>query len=526
MDTRGDEPGASADGGELPGVTTDAAGALLGDDETRAAMREAAAEGEPELSVGTKASRGFLWANVGVFTRYASALVLAAYLARVLDPTEYAVMVTLMVVTFYFDNALDLGMGAALVYEQEEGITDRVRVAFTANVVIMAVLAALALLLAPVISGYFDLPEYTNLFRCLAIVVVLSGLTTIPWALFMRSMDFKKRAVVEVARDGTRFVVTIGLVAGGFGAWAVIVGLIAAYAVWLVLTWLFMRFKPVLRWDLPVVKELFAYAWRMAGTRILGVLSLNGDYLIVGNRRSDQYPLYYQAFRLPEFVMGAQLNAMSAVLFPMYSRIRAEGAVAMRDALYRALRLVAMFSIPVGVGLALVARDAIGVMYGSAAPVTIQTMEILSLTGCVVGLGFATGDLLFAIGRPGVMMRINLVMVPVMLVSMWFIAPHGVVWVAVVHLVVASVFTLVRQLVVNNIVEAKTAEVCAALVPGLVVSACVAACALPVRLLTGPGFGSMLMICAAGVVGGLIGLGLSRAAREELLGLVSKVRGH
>ena len=168
-----DEPGAHADGGELPGVTTDATGAQLGDAETRAAMRDAAAEGDEELSVGTKASRGFLWANVGVFTRYASALVLAAYLARVLDPTEYAVMVTLMVVTFYFDNALDLGMGAALVYEQEEGITDRVRVAFTANVMIMAVLASLALLLAPVISGYFDLPEYTNVFRCLAIVVVL-----------------------------------------------------------------------------------------------------------------------------------------------------------------------------------------------------------------------------------------------------------------------------------------------------------------------------------------------------------------
>ncbi len=526
MDTRGEEPGSSADGGAVPGGTTDAAGALLGDAETRAALDAATAEGEPELSVGTKASRGFLWANVGVFTRYASALVLAAYLARVLDSTEYAVMVTLMVVMFYFDNALDLGMGAALVYEQEEGITDRVRVAFTANVGVMTVLAASAFLLAPIISSYFDLPEFTNLFRCLSIVVVLSGLTTIPWALFMRSMDFKKRAVVEVARDGTRFVVTIGLVAAGFGAWAVMIGLIAAYAVWLVLTWLFMRFRPVLRWDFPVVKELFAYAWRMAGTRILGVLSLNGDYLIVGNRRPDQYPLYYQAFRLPEFVMGAQLNAMSAVLFPMYARIRAEGTVAMRDALYRALRLVAMFSLPVGVALALVARDAIGVMYGSAAPVTIQTMEVLSLTGCVVGLGFATGDLLFAIGRPGVMMRINLAMVPTMLLAMWIVADEGVVWVAVVHLVVASVFTLIRQLVVNNIVEAEGSAVLGALTPGLIITASVAALAWPVRLLTGPGFGSMMLIVAAGVVGGLVGLGISRAAREELLTLVSKVRGH
>ena len=143
-------------------------------------------------------------------------------------------------------------------------------------------------------------------------------------------------------------------------------------------------------------------------------------------------------------MLGAQLNAMSAVLFPMYSRIRSEGRMPMREALYKALRLVALFSLPVGIGLALVARDAIAVMYGldgEAAKVATQTMEVLSIAGCFAGLGFATGDLLFAIGRPGIMVRINAVMVPVMLTAMWIVAPHGVVWVAVVHLVVAAVFT-------------------------------------------------------------------------------------
>ncbi len=120
------------------------------------------------------------------------------------------------------------------------------------------------------------------------------------------------------------------------------------------------------------------------------MLSLNGDYVVVGNRRPDQYPQYYQAFRLPEFVMGAQLNAMSAVLFPMYSRIRSEGRMLMREALYKALRLVALFSLPVGIGLALVARDAIGLMYGldgETAAVAARTMEILSITGCVAAWG-------------------------------------------------------------------------------------------------------------------------------------------
>ena len=450
---------------------------------------------------------------------------LAAVLARVLSTTDYAVMVTLMVVTYYFDNALDLGMGAALVYEQEKGITNRVQVAFTVNCGVTAVLATLAFFGSPLIASYFDLPGYTNLFRSLSIVVVLSGITTIPWALFMRGMDFKKRAVVEVARDSTRFVVTMVLVFADAGAWGVMIGLISGYAVWMVLTWTFIRFRPVLRWERDVAKELFSYAWRMAGTRLLGVLSLNGDYVIVGNQRKDQYPLYYQAFRLPEFVMGAQLNAMSAVLFPMYARIRSEGQMAMRDALYRAMRLVALFSIPVGIGLALVARDAMALMYGAHSPIGVRTMEILSITGCVVGLGYATGDLLFAIGRPGTMVRINGVMVPVMLVSMWLVASEGIVWVATVHLVVALVFTIARQLIVNRIVDADGRRVLASLGPAMVISACVLACALPVRLMTSEGALSMVAIVGAGVVGGGVGLALSGAARYEIKDLVAKLRG-
>ena len=466
-------PGEGDTGGPEESSGPDLIGALAASgviDPEGAAAGDSATGAEPEgQSVGTSASRGFLWANVGVFTRYASALVLAAVLARSLSTDDYAVMVTLMIVSFYFDNALDLGMGAALVYEQETGITERVHVAFTANVGVTVVLSAVAFFMAPLIASFYHLQDYTAVVRCFAVVVLLSGLTTIPWALFMRGMNFRSRAAVEVSRDMTRFVVTLGLVAGGFGAWAVMIGMIAGYSVWMVMTWLFIKFRPVLRWNLEIVKELFAYAWRMAGTRLLGVLALNGDYIIVGNQRRDQYPIYYQAFRLPEFVLGAQLNAMSAVLFPMYARIRAEGKVAMRDALYKALRLVGLFSMPVGVGLALVARDGILLMYGSSSTVAIRTMEILSVTGCVVGLGYATGDLLFAIGRPGVMARINGVMVPVMLGAMWIVARHGVIWVATVHLVTAVVFTLIRQLVVNRIVEARAGAVLASLVPGVIV---------------------------------------------------------
>ena len=495
-----------------------------GDDPVDPGELRSRSGGNDGKSLGTTASRGFLWANVGIFTRYVLAIVLAAVLARVLPTADYAVMVTLLLLVFYFDNALDLGMGAALVYEQEEGLSRRVQVAFSANVVLGVVLGLLALAIAPVIGWYFQAEDFVPVFRLFAVVVVLSALNTVPWSLFMRDMDFRRRSGVEVTRDVTRTVLTIVLAVRGLGAWSVVIGLIASNAVTLVLTWWLLRFRPTLQWDWRIIRELFDYAWKVAGNRVLSVLALNGDYFVVGNRNNAQYATYYQAFKLPEFVMGAQLNALSAVLFPMFARIRSDGPEAIREGMYRALRLVAMFSFPVGIGLALVARDSFTLLFGDANPVGIQTMEVLSITGAVVGLGFANGDLLMAINRPGVLLRINAVMVPVMLVAMWFVAPAGVVWVAVVHLVTQSVFLTVRQGIVDRIVGAPHLAALRCLVPGLVVALCVAAAGLPVRLATPGGWWSLLAIVAAGALGGLVSLA-APSVRREAFDVVAKLRG-
>ncbi len=453
-----------------------------------------------------------------------AALLLASVLARQLTTAEYSAMVALTIVMLYADTALDLGMGAALVYEQEEGRSRRVNVAFTANVSFSIVLAVIAVAIAPLVAGIFNLGQYVNMFRFLGPLIVISGLNTVPWSLFTRGMDFRRRTYTEIARDASRILVTIPLVVAGYGVWGVVVGFLVSKVVWTAGTWLLTRFKAVLAWDRKIVGELFAYAWRMAGNRFLGLLALNGDYFVVGNRTTS-LDLYYQAFRLPEIVMGGQLNAMSAVLFPMYSRIRSQGTEALRDAMYRALRIVGLFSIPVGIALALIARDAVTVMFGTGDTAAVPTMEILSRSGCVTGLGFATGDLLYATNRPGLLMRLNAIMVPLMLVSMWFVAPFGIVWVAVLHMCTQAVFLSIRQVIVNRIVGASLPAVLASFGPGCVVGLGIVAVALPVRLYTNPGFVSGVLVGMAIVVGALLALAVSASSRRELADIVSKVRG-
>lgn len=475
--------------------------------------------------LGTKATRGFLWANVGILSRFGVALVLASLLARDLSPVEYSVMVAITVVTLYTDTALDLGMGAALIYEQEAGRSRRVNIAFTANVAFALLLGVASVGAAPLIASIFNLGDYTGVFMMVGPLIVITGLNTIPWAVLTRDLDFRPRTYTELARDGSRLLVTVVMVMVlDMGIWGVVWGFLFSRVVWTAGTWALMRFRPVLAWERSVVRELFAYAWRMAGNRFLGLLALNGDYFVVGNRTSS-LDLYYQAFRLPEIVMGAQLNAMSAVLFPMYSRIRTKGSEALSNAMYQALGIVALFSIPMGVGLALIARDAITVMFATGDTAAVPTMEIISITGCVTGLGFATGDLLYAINRPGLLMRINLVMVPSMLVVMWFAAPHGIAWVAVSHLGTQLVFVGVRQVVVNGLIGASMWSALVATWPGAAVSAGILLFALPVRLMTDAGFVSGALITLAGALGAAVALGLSRRSRAVLSEVLTKLRG-
>ncbi|MCZ7629455.1 MAG: oligosaccharide flippase family protein [Microthrixaceae bacterium] len=162
--------------------------------------------------LGTKATRGYLWANVGILSRFGVALVLASLLARELDKVEYSVMVAVTVVTLYTDTALDLGMGAALIYEQEDGRSRRVDIAFTANIAFAVLLGIASVAAAPVIAALFNLDDYVAVFMVIGPLIVITGLNTVPWALLTRDLDFRPRTYTELARDGSRLVVTIVMV--------------------------------------------------------------------------------------------------------------------------------------------------------------------------------------------------------------------------------------------------------------------------------------------------------------------------
>ena len=485
--------------------------------------------GDGGKDLASKAAGGFLWMLVGFVVLQLGSFGTFAVAGNFLSRSEVGLVGSLLTVVFWVDVLLDIGMGATLIYEQEKGHSRRVHVAFTVNTMAAVVVSSAVLLAAPAIAGFFQAESDVNLFRLIAILVLAKGLNQIPDALLRRELDFRRRVVADVVRSGGRFGIATVLLVNGAGPEAMAISVVAAESVAVLLTWFLVRYKPVLAFDRMVASEMLRYGAAVFGSRLVGMLWLNGDYLVVGNRlggRSKAYGDYYTAFRLPELVLGSVYNIFSSVSFPMFSAAREESAEKLRLSALKSLRLLCLFGFPAGVGMSLIARDFILTVFKDDAAGAIRPMEILCLAGTLVAVGYASGDLFNAIGKPRIGLYLNLAGTPILIGGFLLVVEQGIVAVATVHLCVMVPYALVRIEVANRLVGTTWGASLAALRPAVCTVIGVVAGGLPIRLLVGTGFLTGVAITAAGLAGGAIALALGdRGTFGELTSLARKALG-
>jgi lipopolysaccharide exporter len=485
----------------------------------------AGATAKPTL--GTRAAKGLLWSAVSMgankFVAFASTVVLA----RLLDPNDFGVFAAALTLMLYLEVALDLGISAAVVYEQEEGLTARLDTAFTTNILFAAALTLVGIGIAPELARFLSVPGDTAIFRVMSFYLLIRGLGQVNTAVLRRDLNFRRLAIVEISGAAARASVSVAFAAMGYGVWSIVWGFLIGELTSTLAAWFVVRFRPHLRIDTKAAKSMLRFGVGVVVLDILNELALNSDYLVVANRLgATALGFYTLAYRLPELLVNNAFWVFSRVAFPVYSKGRTAGRDAMRDTMLRALRLATLFGFAVGTGLAIVSRDAIIVLFSNKWNDAITPMAVISLSVALGSIGFASGDIFPAMGRPGMLVKINAPLTAIRIVGFIFAAQYGIVAVALVHLSTNFFYAFVRLAVADRFLGSRFRDSLRALVPGLCVAAGIAAFALPVRLAMQPGAVSLFAVIGAGVLGG--GLGLAAAGPKvtrELRGLVGRVAG-
>ncbi|CAM3983414.1 lipopolysaccharide biosynthesis protein [Smaragdicoccus niigatensis] len=420
----------------------------------------------PEQST-PRTGRQAMWNYLVFALSKSSTLIMTIVLARLLSPADFGLFALALVVINLFDYVKDLGVGAALVQSQSSWRL-LAPTGLTLTVVSGIATGAIVAVVAGPISDLIGHEQLAPLIRVLAICIIISAIGAFPAAALRRRIDFRARLIPEFAGAIAKTVLTIALAWQGIGVWSLVYGQLAAVIITTALYWRAAATHVEFGYDRQAASALLKFGVPASALSLLAFAIYNVDYLAIGARLGDtDLGLYTLAYRLPELIVLNLCVVISDVLFSALSRIQHDNDE-MSAQYLKVLGVVVALTAPIGLGMAAVAPQIIGVLYGSTYAGAAAPLAMLSIFTVIYSISFHTGDVYKAIGRPGVLTAINAAKFTVMIGPIWWAAGKSITMVATVLIVVECIHLVLRIAVVRAMIGVPVARIGRAAIPPVV----------------------------------------------------------
>jgi O-antigen/teichoic acid export membrane protein len=267
--------------------------------------------------------------------------------------------------------------------------------------------------------------------------------------------------------------------------------------------------RPMLHFTLSDVRAYIDFGLYQMGERSVNYLASNTDYILIGRYLGPgslgTYSIAYQLVIKPVIYLNPMLNR---VAFPVFATRQDDNSTLCRGYLH-VVRLIAYVTLPLMVGLALVATDFVDVVLGPKWHDSAPVLAVLCGVGVLRSLANPVGSILLAKNRPGLGFKGNLIFLAVMAGSLLAAVQSGIMAVAWVSLAVTALAWFGWLLVLRRVIGLSLSDYARALRPpvlfSLVMAAGVGAIAL---VLSQTSVGSAAALCVSVAAGGVLYLGL------------------
>ncbi len=361
---------------------------------------------------------GTLWAYISRYSGKFLNFISIVILARLLAQEDFGVAGYALVAIGFLDIN-GLGVGSALVYYDED--RRRSNTGFWLAIAIGLGLFVVMWLAAPLAGLFFQDERSVPVIQALALTFPLTSLSVVPEALLFKNLAFSRRFVPDFFRGVSKGVVSIGLAWWGFGAWSLIIGQLAGTAMAVVAFWLVLpsNWRPALEFDRRMARPLLTYGSNIALVFVLGMLLLNIDYLLIGRYLGAvALGVYMLAFRIPELLIKQFYDLLGNVLFPIYTRVRDDIAT-LRRGFLTTMGYITMATIPMGLGLALVAKPLIITVFGEKWIEAATVVPAIAIYTTLRSIYFNSGSIYKARGRPDLLTKLHLFQLAILAPAVW-----------------------------------------------------------------------------------------------------------
>lgn len=317
------------------------------------------------------------------------AAVVTAVLARLLPPYDFGVVGAALVAVEVVSQVVNAAVTPALV--QRAQVTDRLlATAFWLSITLSLALYGILYLLAPAISGFFDIPALGTVLPALGLLFVFDGASAVARAQQQRELAFREVVVIRAVADVIGLgMVSIGLALAGYGVWSLVGGRLAQSV--LRAAGFLARFPhPVRNVSRRQLGHLIRFGGGITLQGLLNSLARQGDAVVVGRLLgASALGLYNRSYKMMALPAGFLAESFNGVLFPVMSQVQ-DRSESLRSAVYRTTAILALLLLPLAATASVLAQEIILVVLGPDWRGAIGALKVLAI-GMFFRAGYKTG---------------------------------------------------------------------------------------------------------------------------------------
>ena len=417
---------------------------------------------------------GTMWTYASYYGGKLLVFISTIILARLLTQEDFGIVGFALVVISFLDVLSDLGIGSALIYHRDD--PDAANTGFWLGLLTGVTLFGITWILAPVTGSFFQDQQAIPITRALGITFPIAALGNVHGSLLRKNLAFKRKFIPDIAKMGSKGIVSIVLALLDFGPWSLVGGQIAGAAVLVIAYWLTIPWRPSFRFAGALVRPLLAYGAGIISLNTIAILLINADYLFIGRLMgAATLGVYTLAFRVPDILIIQFCTVVGRVLFPVYAKMR-DDSYALRRAFLMTMRYVSMVTIPAGLGLALIAEPFILTFFTDKWIEAIPVTRAIAIYALFYSLAYNAGSVYKAQGRPLLLTKLSLVRAVLLLPALWWAAtvPGTIAAVGWTHSVVAFFGGTLNLIVAGRMIDTPFREIVttlrSAIIAGVVMS--------------------------------------------------------
>lgn len=464
-----------------------------------------------------KTLSGLMWRYAERCGAQGISFIVSIVLARLLTPADYGLIGLITVFIAIAGVFASSGLGQALVQRKNADEVDFSTV-FYYSIAFSIILYLILFAVAPVIANFYNEPKLIGVIRVLGFSVIIGAVNSTQQAYVQKTMQFKRFFWATLGGTLISAFVGIAMAYKGMGVWALVAQHLTNQVIDTVVLWCTVKWRPVLKFSLKSMKELFSYGWKLLCSSLLDTTYNNIYSLIIGKFYSSaDLGHYNRGKQFPMLIIQNINSAIDSVLFPVLSEVQDDKA-RFKAMTRRSIVTSTFFIFPAMAGLAAVATPLVRFLLTDKWLPAVPFIQFCCIIYALLPVHTANLQAIKAAGRTDIFLKLEIIKKVVGISILVATIRYGLMIMMIGRCLGAVISSFINAYPNKKLLGYSYLEQIKDILPSLILSLVMAGAILPITLLP---INSLIQMILQVIIGAGIYLGAAKLFKFESFNYMS-----